>query len=209
MLDLKNTSVGLAGQKAWHICVGEAMPRISGKYFPSQLRTQKPGPELATTGRSAGGDCGGVVDRPDACLGVRHASSRPDRGAGRSLAPVDAAGPLGKNGVYQSITLYSYSHIGASYGRFLRPVVFPRPNQPLGVGALAAARCRVRGVPDARQPEGPAAAGRPGQPLAHRGRALDPAARRGADRRHLFLHHDRPALDRQGMGLAGADGAGL
>ena len=50
MLEPKKTSVGLAGQKAWHICVGEAAPRISGKYFPSQLRTQKPGPELATTG---------------------------------------------------------------------------------------------------------------------------------------------------------------
>src|SRR5262245_57088011 len=56
MLEPKNTLVGLAGQKAWHICVGEAAPRISGKYFPSQLRTQKPGPELAATG--CGGGCG-------------------------------------------------------------------------------------------------------------------------------------------------------
>src|ERR1700749_4600009 len=56
MLEPKNTSVGLAGQKAWHICAGEAAPRISGKYLPSQLRTQKAGPALATTGR--GGDCG-------------------------------------------------------------------------------------------------------------------------------------------------------
>src|SRR5215475_15375028 len=53
MLEPKNTLVGLAGQKAWHICAGEAAPRISGKYFPSQLRTQNPGPELAT----AGGGC--------------------------------------------------------------------------------------------------------------------------------------------------------
>jgi hypothetical protein len=53
----KNTSVGLAVQKASHIRIGEAVPRISGKYLPSQLRTQKLGPELATTGRSGG--CGG------------------------------------------------------------------------------------------------------------------------------------------------------
>src|SRR4051812_31507117 len=59
MLEPKNTSVGLAGQKAWHICVGEAAPRISGKYFPSQLRTQKLGPEVATTGLSITGRAGG------------------------------------------------------------------------------------------------------------------------------------------------------
>src|SRR6516162_4469827 len=58
MLEPKNTLVGLAGQKAWHICAGEAAPRISGRYLPSQLRTQKPGPELATTGRGGGGGCG-------------------------------------------------------------------------------------------------------------------------------------------------------
>src|ERR1700730_7512309 len=57
MLDPKNTSVGLAGQKAWHVCAGEAAPRISGKYLPSQLRTQKAGPELATTSPGGGG-CG-------------------------------------------------------------------------------------------------------------------------------------------------------
>src|ERR1700738_1319684 len=54
MLGPKNTSVGLAGQKAWHICAGEAAPRISGKYLPSQLRTQKAGPALTTTGRGGG-----------------------------------------------------------------------------------------------------------------------------------------------------------
>src|SRR6516164_4511798 len=54
MLEPKNTLVELAGQKAWHICAGEAAPRISGKYLPSQLRTQKAGPELATTGRGEG-----------------------------------------------------------------------------------------------------------------------------------------------------------
>ena len=57
MLAPKKTLVGLAGQKAWHICAGEAAPRISGKYLPSQLRTQKAGPALTTTGRG-GGDCG-------------------------------------------------------------------------------------------------------------------------------------------------------
>src|ERR1700751_2031068 len=55
MLEPKNTLVGLAGQKAWHICADEAAPRISGKYLPSQLRTQKAGPELATTGRGGSG----------------------------------------------------------------------------------------------------------------------------------------------------------
>src|SRR5215831_5130688 len=62
MLEPKNTLVGLAGQKAWHICAGEAASRISGKYLPSQLRTQKAGPELATTGRGGGG-CGLLLKR--------------------------------------------------------------------------------------------------------------------------------------------------
>jgi hypothetical protein len=48
--------VGLAGQNDWHIATGEALARISGKYLPSQLRTQKEGPELATAAR--GGACG-------------------------------------------------------------------------------------------------------------------------------------------------------
>ena len=43
--------MALAGQNAWHICTGEALPRIvSGKYLPSQLRTQNAGPEPATRG---------------------------------------------------------------------------------------------------------------------------------------------------------------
>src|SRR5881227_1221585 len=57
MLEPKETLVGLAGQKAWHICAGEAAPRIRGKYLPSQLRTQKAGPALTTAGRG-GGDSG-------------------------------------------------------------------------------------------------------------------------------------------------------
>src|ERR1700721_4676578 len=56
MLEPKTASVGPAGQKAWHACAGEAAPRISGKYLPPQLRTQKAGPELATT-RRGGGVC--------------------------------------------------------------------------------------------------------------------------------------------------------
>src|SRR6516162_10458173 len=56
MSEPKNTLVGLAGQKAWHICAGKAAPRISRKYLPSQLRTQKAGAELAPT--SGGGGCG-------------------------------------------------------------------------------------------------------------------------------------------------------
>src|SRR6516164_7276372 len=61
MLEPKNTSVGLAGQKAWHICAGEAERRISGKYLPSQLRTQKAGPEPETTGRAGGDGCGSFL----------------------------------------------------------------------------------------------------------------------------------------------------
>ena len=49
------TLVGLAGQKAWHICTGEALLRISGKYLPSQLRTQKAGPPAEATGRGGVG----------------------------------------------------------------------------------------------------------------------------------------------------------
>ena len=57
MLEPKKTFVGLAGQKACHICAGEAAPRISGKYLPSQPRMRKAGSALTTTGRG-GGDCG-------------------------------------------------------------------------------------------------------------------------------------------------------
>src|SRR5882672_2214784 len=53
----KNTFVVLAGQKAWHICTGEALPRINGKYLPSQLRTQKAGPLPDATARGGGTAC--------------------------------------------------------------------------------------------------------------------------------------------------------
>ena len=52
-------------------------------------------------------------------------------------------------------------------------------------------------------------AGRSRQPLARHGRQLDPGARRGADGRQLFLHLRRPALDRQGVAVAGPAGARL
>src|SRR2546430_16567373 len=63
MLEPKKTLVGLAGQKARHIWAGDGLPRSSGKYRPSQLRTQKAGPELATAGRHGGPGCGVVPER--------------------------------------------------------------------------------------------------------------------------------------------------
>src|SRR6516164_7552237 len=72
MLEPKKTLVALAGQKACHICTGEAAPRIRGKYLPSQLRTQNAGPELATAGRG-GADCGLLLKgsvKIEACGGV-------------------------------------------------------------------------------------------------------------------------------------------
>ena len=57
MLLPKKTLVGLAGQNAWHIWTGVALPRASGKYRPSQLRTQNAGPPPEATGR--GGGAGG------------------------------------------------------------------------------------------------------------------------------------------------------
>src|SRR6516225_1951240 len=88
MLEPKNTLVGLAGQKAWHICVGEAAPRISRKYLPSQLRTQKAGPELAATGRGGGG-CGLL----EVCfwLPPKKKSSKP---SAELLSGASATGPM-------------------------------------------------------------------------------------------------------------------
>src|SRR5450755_3021819 len=59
MLPPKYTLVGLAGQNAWHIATGVALPRaISGKYLPSQLRTQNAGPEpLDAIGRGGAAGC--------------------------------------------------------------------------------------------------------------------------------------------------------
>src|SRR5450755_2123996 len=89
MLEPKNTLVGLAGQKAWHIWTGEALPRIKGKYRPSQLRTQKAGPEPATAWRSAGAawDACGFRGSPN------RKSSRPsaEAAAGASALAITAA----------------------------------------------------------------------------------------------------------------------
>src|SRR5258708_31508727 len=57
MLLPKKTFVALAGQNAWHICTGVALPRDSGKYLPSQLRTQNAGPEADAAGRGGGAGC--------------------------------------------------------------------------------------------------------------------------------------------------------
>src|SRR5215475_12628198 len=58
MLEPKYTFVALAGQNDWHIWTGEAAARIKGKYLPSQVRTQKEGPELATAARGCGAGAG-------------------------------------------------------------------------------------------------------------------------------------------------------
>src|ERR1700694_5347636 len=53
----KKTFVLLAGQNAWQIWTGVALPRASGKYLPSQLRTQNAGPEPEATVRGGGAAC--------------------------------------------------------------------------------------------------------------------------------------------------------
>src|SRR5450755_29086 len=106
MLPPKYTLVGLAGQNAWHIATGVALPRaISGKYLPSQLRTQNAGPEpLDATGR---GDAAGCGLRPNgsakkfACGGAfccccfslppNRKSNRPSADATRGASATDAA----------------------------------------------------------------------------------------------------------------------
>src|SRR3954468_22535335 len=93
MLEPKKTLIGLAGQKAWHICTGEAAPRTSGKYLPSQLRTQKAGPALTTAGRG-GGDCG-LLLKGDVCCCCfwpppKKKSSKPSAAL---ISDVSATGP--------------------------------------------------------------------------------------------------------------------
>src|SRR6476619_6221348 len=91
MLEPKKTLVGLAGQKASHNCAGEAAPRISGKYLPSQLRTQKADPALATTGRG-GGDRGSKDEVCCCCfwLPPKKKSSKPSAAL---ISGVSATGP--------------------------------------------------------------------------------------------------------------------
>src|SRR6187399_2493066 len=93
ILEPKKTLVGLAGQKAWHNCAGEVAPRISGKYLPSQLRTQKAGPALATTGRG-GADCGLLPEGAVSCCCFwpppKKKSSKPSAAL---ISGVSATGP--------------------------------------------------------------------------------------------------------------------
>src|SRR3954454_1007765 len=89
MLPPKYTFVALAGQNAWHTCAGLNPPRaVIGKYLPSQLRTQKAGPEPAVvTGRGAGAGCWfrpNGSKKPDGagawrcfCWGAKKKSNRP------------------------------------------------------------------------------------------------------------------------------------
>src|SRR5260221_952310 len=63
MLLPKNPCVVLAGQNAWHIWAGLAL-RPKGKYLPSQLRTQKAGPEPPALCTGRGGAAAGVF-RPN------------------------------------------------------------------------------------------------------------------------------------------------
>src|SRR4051812_39617227 len=100
----KKTLVGLARQNAWHIWAGEALPRSSGKYLPSQLRTQNAGPEPAEAiGR--GGGAGGWLrlngsTKKFACGGAgrcccfwppNRKSNRPSAGAARGASMAELA----------------------------------------------------------------------------------------------------------------------
>src|SRR4051812_19507353 len=105
MLLPKKTFVTLAGQNAWHICAGEALPRISGKYLPSQLRTQNAGPEPEATGLGGGAAgwlrpngsakklaCGGAGR---CCFGApaNRKSNRPSADAACGISAIEAASP--------------------------------------------------------------------------------------------------------------------
>src|SRR5437879_71237 len=99
----KKTFVALVGQNAWHICTGVALPRASGKYLPSQLRTQKAGPEPDATARGAVG--AGCWLRPNgsakkfACEGAwccfwappKKQSNRPSAAASRGASTPEPA----------------------------------------------------------------------------------------------------------------------
>src|ERR1700738_1089158 len=114
----KKTFVALAGQNAWHICTGVALPRASGKYLPSQLRTQKAGPEPDATGGSAvGGGCG---LRPDgsakkfACEGAwccccfwappKKKSNRPSADAKRGASTTEPASAVAATSIMRRRT---------------------------------------------------------------------------------------------------------
>src|SRR6478609_8269620 len=97
MLEPKKTLVGLAGQKAWHNWAGDAAPRISGKYLPSQLRTQKAGPALTTPGRG-GGDCGLLLeglpkDEVGCCCFWPPPKKKSSKSSAALISGVSATGP--------------------------------------------------------------------------------------------------------------------
>src|ERR1700694_2376138 len=100
----KKTFVALAGHTAWHLRIGAPCPRASGKYLPSQLRTQKAGPEPDATGRGAVG--AGCWLRPNesakkfACAGAwrccfwappKKKSNRPSADAMRGASTTELA----------------------------------------------------------------------------------------------------------------------
>src|SRR5260370_38633215 len=100
MLLPKKTFVALAGQNAWHICTGVALPRASGKYLPSQLRTQNAGPEPDATARCGGAGCwfrpngsakkfarGGPCHHGRVWLAPRKETKKPSRAAPPRAAP--------------------------------------------------------------------------------------------------------------------------
>src|ERR1700756_2818866 len=145
MLEPKNTLVGLAGQKAWHICAGEAAPRISRKYLPSQLRTQKAGPELATTGRG-GGVCGLVLKgsaKNEACGAAwrcccfwKPPKKKSNRPSAKPAWGASATGPA----------MAAATSIRRSLRRkvnSVRNAYSPRRNRPPSKGATAPSKVRI------------------------------------------------------------------
>src|SRR4029450_327954 len=120
-----------------------------------------------------------------------------------------------KNIVYQPFTLISFSYFGATDGRYFRPLHCPgalsigRRAGTLGLERVVAAAGRLRGVRLPEPSEWPVVTERPRQPLARPRRQLDPDARHRAHDRHLLLHLHRPAVDRQGMAVAGPAGSRL
>src|SRR5215813_12827558 len=111
MVEPKNTFVALAGQNAWHICTGEAAPRISGEYLPSQLRTQNAGPDPLATGPdgTVAGGCGPLVGSAKklACGGAswRCCLLPPKKKSNRFSA--EAGGVVTANGITAAIVAAS------------------------------------------------------------------------------------------------------
>src|SRR3569833_3644292 len=101
MLEPKKTLVGLAGQKAWHICTGEATPRKSGKYLPSQLRTQNAGPEPLATVRGCGAGWllpnrseSTLAGCPACCGLVRPPNRKSNKPSAAAIRGINATAPI-------------------------------------------------------------------------------------------------------------------